>query len=278
MASYKEIQTINYKESGIHRLTLTFESGETCFQSHWHERLEILYIISGKMHLYMDEHYYVATAGQTVIISPLLTHKGIAGDGGIKYEVIAFDILNFANSSAASRKYLTTLAEQKIMFYPLTEHPEVTSAVTTLLAWLDDDCSRNPLCSMGKMYELIGLCYEYCLFETEPITKPNADFSEVLEYINEHFTENIMAKDISKKFGYDNTYFCRKFKTTIGTTLMQYIRRLRLGKAKDLLINTDDSIKDIAWKCGFADISHLSNSFRKKYGLSPLEYRKRLKH
>ena len=58
---------------------------------------------------------------------------------------------------------------------------------------------------------------------------------------------------------------------------MQYIRRLRLGKAKDLLINTDESIKDIAWKCGFADISHLSNSFKKKYGLSPIEYRNRSK-
>ena len=277
MASFKEIQTINYKESGIYHHTFSFESGETCFQSHWHERLEILYIISGKMHLYMDGNYYVASAGQTVIISPMLTHKGIADEGGIKYEVIAVDISKFSNLSTASHKYLTSLAEQKILFYPLTEHPAITSSITSLLACLNDEHSRNPLCSMGKMFELIGLFYEYCLFETSQPTKPNADFSEVLEYINEHFTEDIMAKDISKKFGYDNTYFCRKFKTTIGTTVMQYIRRLRLGKAKDLLINTEDSIKDIAWKCGFADISHLSNSFKKKYGLSPIEYRNRSK-
>jgi AraC-like DNA-binding protein len=278
MASYKEIQTISYEENGIHRLTFTFGPDETCFPSHWHERLEILYIISGEIHLYMDEHYYVATSGQTVIITPLLTHKGIAGNCGSKYEVITFDISKFTNSSVASRKYLAPLAEQKIMFCPLTNQPEITVAITTLLAWLDDGASRNLLCSMGKMYELIGLFYEHCMAESPPLTKPDADFSEVLEYINDHFKENIMAKDISKKFGYDNAYFCRKFKAVTGTTMMRYVRRLRLGQAKNLLTNTDDSIKDIAWKCGFADISHLSNSFKKKYGLSPIEYRNRLKH
>lgn len=278
MASFKETQEIYYGEHGLNRLTLRFRPDEVCFHSHWHERLEVLHITDGEIQLYIDENHYVATPGQTVIITPLMTHKGIAGHAGVKYEVITFDIPKFTNSSVASRKYLASLAEQKTTFFPLTENPEITAAITTLLSWLDAGSARNPLCTIGKMYELIGLFYQYCISDSAPRPKPEANFAEILEYIDKHFTENITTAEISKKFGYDNAYFCRKFKSVTGKTMMTYIRYMRISKAKDLLINSNDSIKDVSWKCGFADISHLSNTFKKKYGMSPAEFRRRSKH
>ena len=115
------------------------------------------------------------------------------------------------------------------------------------------------------------------MVDTTPRPSTDETFSDVLEYIKLHFLENITTRDISKKFGYDNTYFCRKFKAVTGMTVMKYIRLLKLGMAKDLLEHSNDSIKDIAWKCGFADISHLSNSFKHVFKMSPAEYRKKKK-
>ena len=78
MASFKETQEIYYGEHGLNRLTLRFRPDEVCFHSHWHERLEVLHITEGEIQLYIDENHYVAIPGQTVIITPLMTHKGIA--------------------------------------------------------------------------------------------------------------------------------------------------------------------------------------------------------
>ena len=229
------------------------------------------------MHLVVDDTIYTAMPGHAVIISPLSDHSGIAGANGVDYEVITFDISKFTNNSAASHKYLHSLTKEKHTFYPLTNHPLITEAIRTLLAFLDAGNAKNPLCSIGKLYEIIGLIYDHCLTDTSSLQAKTEAFTDIVDYINNHYTENLTAVGISEKFGYNNTYFCKKFKSVTGMTVMNYVKHLRLSQAKKLLLNSDDAIADIAWKCGFFDISHLSNSFKQHNNMTPTEYRKKKK-
>lgn len=277
MKSHKEIRTVNYEGNGIRRIQFAYKANAECFPSHWHERLEILYIRSGEMNIYVDDTLYVATSGYTVIISPMADHSGIAGANGVDYDVITFDISKFTNNSSASHKYLNTLTKEKYTFSPLTNHPEITESIQTLLSFLDADNERNPLCSIGELYKIIGLIYEHCLVDTSPFENKPEAFVDIVAYIDNHYTENLTSVGISKMFGYNNTYFCKKFKSVTGMTVMNYVKHLRLSKAKKLLTTTDDSIADIAWKCGFFDISHLSNSFKQHHNMTPTEYRKKKK-
>ncbi|MBR3764900.1 MAG: helix-turn-helix transcriptional regulator, partial [Clostridia bacterium] len=70
-------------------------------------------------------------------------------------------------------------------------------------------------------------------------SKPEA-FVDIVAYIDNHYTENLTSEGISKMFGYNNTYFCKKFKSVTGMTVMNYVKHLRLSKAKKLLSTTND--------------------------------------
>ena len=187
MRAYKEIRPVNYNDNGISHHTSSWKPGQEAFSSHWHDRLEILFIVQGELHIEIDEEFYVATPNQTVIISPLMKHYGVAGNEGVIYEVITFDISKFVNTSPASKEYLSSFTEQKNIFYPITNHSDIASALKTLLAYLEAGKNLNPLCSIGKLYELIGLFYQHCIKDTAPRTNMDETFSEVLEYIKSNF-------------------------------------------------------------------------------------------
>ena len=63
-------------------------------------------------------------------------------------------------------------------------------------------------------------------------------------------------------FGYDESYFCRLFKSVVGVRPMEYIRVLRLEKARRLLINEKKGISKVALECGFNDSNYFSNIFK----------------
>ncbi len=99
-------------------------------------------------------------------------------------------------------------------------------------------------------------------------------FGRVVEYINANYADRITARSISQKFGYNETYLCRRFKAATGITVMKYIKVLRLEQAQKLLRTTEEEVGDIAWKCGFPEVGYFSNCFKKNFGYTPSEFRK----
>lgn len=272
--AYKELTPVVYGDNGIKHLALQAEPNRISFSMHWHNRMELLYITSGHLKLYLGQEHFSAFPGQVVVIMPCMMHYGIAGDEGVSFHTIMFDLEDFCNATGASEKYLLPICKYKTGFHAVTDQPELTEAFERLLEILTEDTESNPLITVGIVYEIIGILQQSCSTRSNMLHRVDQDFGKVLEYINEHFMEKISAKDISAKFGYNEAYFCRRFKAVSGITAMKYIQILRLEQAQKLLKSTDEEIGDIAWKCGFGDISYFSNCFKKYAGHSPTEFRK----
>lgn len=98
------------------------------------------------------------------------------------------------------------------------------------------------------------------------------DFQEVIDYISTHFCDKISTNYISKMFGYNETYLCRRFKDITGLSPVEYIKILRLEKARSLLKHSNESISAIAIECGFSDINYFSRRFKAHYKITPKEY------
>lgn len=269
----KELTPVMYGENGIKVDYYSHTANRMCFHAHWHDRIELLFIMSGSIDLHIDNEHFTALPGQAVIIMPSMVHCGFSGDYGTDYYAIAIDIGKFHNGTIASAKYLKPIMKQTVKFQSLVEHPRVIKPIRELIDSSTKDSNSNSLYAIGKTYEFISLLYEHCTISSRQTQKNDERFGMILEYVNNHFTENISAGNISKTFGYDETYFCRRFKIVTGITTMNYIRILRLELAQKLLEETSESIGSISFQCGFSDTHYFSNCFKKHFGISPSEYR-----
>ena len=96
----------------------------------------------------------------------------------------------------------------------------------------------------------------------------------ILNYINEHFRENISVEDIANKFFLNSNYFCSLFRKETGLKCGDYIRNLRMDHAVRLVTLTKLSITDIAGESGYNSISSFLRDFKKAFGISPTNMRK----
>ena len=95
-----------------------------------------------------------------------------------------------------------------------------------------------------------------------------------LDYIRTYFNSNISIQDICNEINMSPYHFIRSFKQKYGLTPYQYLIELRINKAKDILACGQHSVSETAILCGFVSVSHFSSTFKRKTGVSPLEYKK----
>ena len=96
----------------------------------------------------------------------------------------------------------------------------------------------------------------------------------IKKYIEEHLCEDVRVAELAEVLNISVYYLCHMFKAATGITVTDYCNSLRITKAKQLLIGTDESINDIAQKCGFCTAAYFAEMFSRAESISPTEYRK----
>jgi AraC-like DNA-binding protein len=94
-----------------------------------------------------------------------------------------------------------------------------------------------------------------------------------VEYMNQNFHKPITLNEVAKMANMTDVSFSRFFKTRTGITFMDSLLEMRLGHASRMLIDTTQSIAEIAYNCGFNNISNFNRLFKKKKGCTPKEFR-----
>ena len=96
----------------------------------------------------------------------------------------------------------------------------------------------------------------------------------VLSYITDHNHEKLYVQDLASQVNMNEQYFCRFFKRSIGKTPIDYINDYRLNKVIRLLETGDAQITEICLECGFNNMGDFQRLFKRKTGITPLQYRK----
>lgn len=104
--------------------------------------------------------------------------------------------------------------------------------------------------------------------------KYSDSIKEVIDYVNVHYKERIVMKDIAEMAHISRTYLSILFKKETGEKFSDYLQKIRLKKACELLKGTNQQITEIAENTGFFDVAHFSRVFKEHYSVSPGEYRK----
>jgi len=96
-----------------------------------------------------------------------------------------------------------------------------------------------------------------------------------MQLLSEHLEDQVRVDDLAAALGVSASYLQRIFRQTQGMTIIEYLNRLRISRAKLLLTRTDDPIVDIAVASGFNSRQHFTRVFTQQAGLSPLQYRQK---
>lgn len=96
----------------------------------------------------------------------------------------------------------------------------------------------------------------------------------IIRFIQEHYAENISAAELSERFGLSANHITNLLKSTLGIRYNDYVTQLRLSRAKELLLSTRLSVKEITTACGYFSQSHFTKLFLEHEGCTPAEYRK----
>jgi AraC-like DNA-binding protein len=93
------------------------------------------------------------------------------------------------------------------------------------------------------------------------------------EYIRQHLTEDLSLGQVAKAVNTSTFYFCKLFKKVTGINFTDYLSRMRIEKSKNLLLNPNLRVSEIAFEVGFQSLTHFNRVFKKILGQSPTEYR-----
>jgi AraC-like DNA-binding protein len=110
-------------------------------------------------------------------------------------------------------------------------------------------------------------------FNTETTSYNSRRIENIMKYLNNNFSENIALADAAKIAGMAEVSLSRFFKLRTGKTFIDTLNEVRLGHATRMLIDTTNSINEIAYKCGFNNISNFNRIFKKKKDSTPKEFR-----
>jgi len=271
--SRKEITTVRYSAYSVKVIhNFRFAPNAMAFPLHWHDRLELLRILEGRLELNCTDNHTTLLPGDVALISPKMLHSGTAGDEGVMYDVITFDPSVLINGTDPVAQYITPLCEGKYIFEPLVQNQQITQRLDSIVA-AHLETNNHPLQVIGELYDLIGLLYKNCVIRDINALPTQKGFDQAVSYINDHYTEDISSASLSEMFGYDESYFCRKFKKQTGLTVMKYIQILRIEKARKLLTETNLPIQTISRQCGFSDTAYFTNRFKSICHMTPTQLR-----
>jgi AraC-like DNA-binding protein len=103
-----------------------------------------------------------------------------------------------------------------------------------------------------------------------------AMISRAKDFILEHQAENLSLGQVARAVNTSTFYFCKVFKKSTGINFTDYVSRVRIEKAKNLALNPNLRISEIAFEVGFQSLTHFNRVFKKITGQSPTEYRAQL--
>lgn len=262
----------------IYAETNTRRKGFAMQSPHCHPYCELFYLHSGGCRFFIDNNMYDLCAGDFLLIPANVFHytRYLAGD--CKKSSLFFRTEDV--DGAVSRALYdggSFFSEPRLFQAPQTFRGQIEELIFKMVCEEKIADGQTEPMLRALLQQLLLLCARECDFPRGmPIDIHTTDRQIVLaaQFISRRYAENITAEDIAAAAGYSPNYLSRKFKESTGVGIHEYLTFIRLQKAAVELVSTKDSVTEIALRCGFSDGNYFKDAFKKKYGVTPREYRK----
>lgn len=243
---------------------------------HWHVEYEIIRVLSGSLKVTLDNRELTARAGDLVFIPGGTLHAGEPED--CVYDCVVFDLRMLLRRDDACAAYIQHLLDRELVILDIPPQDSALSAAAELLfSAMGSREAGWQLLVRGSLYTLFGTAVNRGYLAQGSIRDGKnyrrvSQLKKVLSLIEERYASPLTLGDLSREAGMSPKYFCRFFQEMTHQTPIEYLNACRIEHACCLLLTTDRSVTEVAFACGFNDLSYFIKTFKKKKGVTPKKY------
>lgn len=256
-------------------------------QWHWHEEWEAAVILEGTALIAAGNEKYVLHAGEGFFVNSQILHGCWDLENSCsQFHSIVFHprLVGGSLDSVFYQNYIQPLTQNHAL-ESLHLKPEIPWQ-RELLARIEEvwqACAREPY---GFEFQVRSALSDFVLLlqRNTPVSRkaPNVKslrdeerIKAMLQFIHDHSADELNTKSIAQAAAISESECLRCFRTTIGTTPIQYVRQYRIQKAVQLLSSTQLPVSVISEQCGFQDVSYFTKTFREMKGCAPTVFRRK---
>ncbi|MBT9775187.1 helix-turn-helix domain-containing protein [Clostridium sp. MCC353] len=247
---------------------------------HYEYTYQILFLLSGRISYQVGEKKYEVSRGGMIVLNTLEEHTLEVLEYPYERYIIQIAPTFFRNEVKYPEIISIFIRRPADFSHLLTFKEPVWNDIYGLVQEMEREyLGRRPYWDMyvgadlRKMFITIFRECEKAL----SVKKMNSSTEiayRVMNYLEHHYTEDISLDSVAAALYLNKNYIAHVFKDETGYSPMDYTISLRMSHAKALLMETNQSISDIAEKCGYTDFAYFSKQFKKNTGFSPTVFRK----
>ena len=262
-----------------------WDSSLRSFSFHWHELLEIVYILEGEISVSLDGRIFYARQGDIAIINSGMVHSFLNPLPGTMITIFQFGLELFDHSLIDLRdRAVQKLVFDRKLFVSCDENRELHSKLEQLLLSIRREFNEKEdgfhLAIKSKIYELALVFLREIPAGTpasKEVVKHNYNH-QILERVFSFIHGNsgnpgIDLGNAAEAAALSKFYFARFFKEQTGQTFHTYLSQVRISRVKEYLSESDLPVTEIAYLCGFSSLKTFNRLFKTYTGVSPSTYR-----
>ena len=247
--------------------------------AHWHSEIELIRILEGSLDIKLNNNEYHAKKDDVIFINSETVHQAVPHE--CEYECIVFHINFLYNETYSCRYFIENILNREYTvteFIPCSDD-EFHRAVKGVFEALSKKSSGYKFRTIAAFYLMLGIIVdEHMYFSASGNKSITADknlvkLKKVLLFIRSNYNRTLTLEEMAKTAKMSPKYFGTFFKNMTGKTPFEYLNEYRIEKASRKLLNSDDNITDIAFSCGFNDLSYFIKTFKRINKNSPGRYR-----
>lgn len=262
-----------------------FNEGSISTPHHWHEDIEIIYIVNGKLKAGVNKEIYNLIQGDILIIGPGEVHYFLKENNLSMRAVIQFRMSIYDSFNSGTKDRLTlkpTFSNCKLLRKEDTIHSILEKQIKDIINEHEEAKEGYKLFLKARLYDLAGTLLRSLPKENEKSENKEKQkerlekLDNVMQFVEKNYDKHITLDEISKVAGFSKFYFTRFFKENTGMTFIDYLNNFRIAKSEWVLLEEENSITDVAFKSGFNSVKTFNRVFKHLKGCSPMEYRKNI--
>lgn len=223
------------------------------------------FILSGKGTYCVEKESYDLSAGQGFLICPGISTVYTADqDDPWTYCWFGFD-------GYEAKSILTDCGLSKRSPIYTAQFPNLIQKEMMALIEIFEKTNSDKYLILSHLYRVFSHMSSQAS-NTQKVSD-NIYFEKAIDFIHNGYSYDIKIQDIAKHIGIDRTYLYKIFMKEAGRSPQQYLISVRLHTACDLLFETDLTITEISYSCGFKDTPSFYKHFKNQYHMTPIQYR-----